>query len=209
MLTGPCNYKTRFTTENENGARWLTLWYYCPGTNQAALPSFLTSLSNPDIVLLNNMARGIIRIFRLVSSPTNSCEFSGPFICCSFSSFPHCLQCVSLWAAIFSPWFLRCDVLVGIFRATKPAIATCCWIVPKVSSLIFKKYFIFRKRGREGKEREWDINVWLPLKCPLLGTWPATQACALTGNWTNALVSRPVLNPLIYTIQGLIFTISK
>ena len=25
--------------------------------------------------------------------------------------------------------------------------------------------------------------------CPLLGTWPATQACALTGNWTgNTLV---------------------
>ena len=26
------------------------------------------------------------------------------------------------------------------------------------------------------------VCVWLPLTHPLLGTWPATQACALTGN---------------------------
>ena len=32
------------------------------------------------------------------------------------------------------------------------------------------------------KERERNINVWLPLVCPPLGTWPAAQACALTGN---------------------------
>ena len=55
---------------------------------------------------------------------------------------------------------------------------------------------IFRERGRE-KERERNINAWLPLKCPLLGTWPATQACALTGNQiSNPLVHRPALNPL-------------
>ena len=35
------------------------------------------------------------------------------------------------------------------------------------------------------------------------GTWPATQACALTGNRTgNPLVHRPVLNPLSHTSQG-------
>ena len=45
----------------------------------------------------------------------------------------------------------------------------------------FKRFYIFRERGREGK-REGNINVWLPLECPLLGTWPTTQACALTGN---------------------------
>ena len=45
--------------------------------------------------------------------------------------------------------------------------------------------------GRE-KERERNINVWLPLTHPLLGTWPATQACALTGNPdSNCLVHRP------------------
>ena len=31
-------------------------------------------------------------------------------------------------------------------------------------------------------EEERNINVWLPLMRPLLGTWPATQAHALTGN---------------------------
>ena len=27
--------------------------------------------------------------------------------------------------------------------------------------------------------------MWLPLVCPLLGNWPATQACALNGNRTS------------------------
>ena len=47
---------------------------------------------------------------------------------------------------------------------------------------IFKKrfyVFIFIQRGRE---RERNISVWLPLAHPLLGTWPATRACALTRN---------------------------
>ena len=38
-----------------------------------------------------------------------------------------------------------------------------------------------RWEGKE-KERERHINVWLPLTPPVLGTWPATQACAPTGN---------------------------
>ena len=48
----------------------------------------------------------------------------------------------------------------------------------------FKDYlFIFRGEGRE-KERERNINVSLPLTRPLLGTSPATQACADWGlNW--------------------------
>ena len=38
---------------------------------------------------------------------------------------------------------------------------------------------------------------------PLLGTWPTTQACALTGNQTsNPLVHRLALNPLSHTSQG-------
>ena len=52
-------------------------------------------------------------------------------------------------------------------------------------------------------ERETNINVWLPLTCPPLGTRPATQACALTGNRTgNPPVCRLELNPLSYTSQG-------
>ena len=64
--------------------------------------------------------------------------------------------------------------------------------------------YLFLERGekRENK-RERNINVWLPLVCPLLGTWPATQACALTGNRTSdPLVRRPAFNPLTDTSQG-------
>ena len=49
--------------------------------------------------------------------------------------------------------------------------------------MFFKKIFylfIFRVRGREG-ERGRETSM--PLTCPLLGTWPATQACA--GNRTQ------------------------
>ena len=64
--------------------------------------------------------------------------------------------------------------------------------------------FIFREGERREKERERSINVWLPLTCLLLGTWPATQACALTGNWTSSLlIHSPVLNPLSHTSQVL------
>ena len=51
--------------------------------------------------------------------------------------------------------------------------------------LFFFKDFIylFLERGEGSKkETERNINVWLPLMHPLLGTWPATQACALIGN---------------------------
>ena len=68
---------------------------------------------------------------------------------------------------------------------------------------LFLKDFIylFLERG-EGREKEGNINVWLPLSRPLLGTWPATQVCALTGNQTSdPLVHRPVLNPLSHTSQ--------
>ena len=46
--------------------------------------------------------------------------------------------------------------------------------------------------------------MWLALKHPPLGTWPTTQACALTGNQTSdPLVRMLVLNPLTYTSQGI------
>ena len=53
------------------------------------------------------------------------------------------------------------------------------------------------------KERERNINAWLPLAHPLLGTWPATETCALTGNGTSdPLVRRPELSVLNHTSQG-------
>ena len=69
----------------------------------------------------------------------------------------------------------------------------------------FKDFIYFFLDGEEGREteREGNINVWLPLMHPLLGTWPETQACALTGNQTgNPLVSKLALNPLSHTNQG-------
>ena len=70
----------------------------------------------------------------------------------------------------------------------------------------FKKDFMYLfSEGEKGKEKEWErnVNVWLPIAYPLLGTWPTTQPCALTGNRTsNPLVHRPALNPLSHTSQG-------
>ena len=68
-------------------------------------------------------------------------------------------------------------------------------------------FYLFLERGEEReKEKERNINVWLPLAHPPRGTWPATQACALTRNRTsNFLVHRPVCNPLSHTSQGFIY----
>ena len=69
---------------------------------------------------------------------------------------------------------------------------------------LFNILFIYFREG-EGreKERERNIKVWLPLAHPLLGTWPATQACALTGTRTgDSLVHLLALNPLSHTSQG-------
>ena len=73
-------------------------------------------------------------------------------------------------------------------------------------SFFFKDFiylFLERGEGRE-KERERNIIVWLPLKHPPLGTWPATQACALTGNQTGdpLIRSSPLLSPLSHASQG-------
>ena len=84
-----------------------------------------------------------------------------------------------------------------------------CRPPPKTSNRISyfsKKYFIYlfleRGEGRE-KEKDRNINVWVPLACPIPGTLPPTQACALTGNLTgNPLVLRPALSPLSHTSQG-------
>ena len=68
--------------------------------------------------------------------------------------------------------------------------------------------FLERGEGRE-KEREKNTNVWLPLEHPLLGTWPATQALALTGNQTSdPLVCRRALSPVSHTSQGRIQVLS-
>ena len=51
---------------------------------------------------------------------------------------------------------------------------------------IFLRFYLFtfRERGREG-ESEGEKHAWLPLTWPQPGTWPATQACALTRNQSD------------------------
>ena len=46
----------------------------------------------------------------------------------------------------------------------------------------------------------------LPLARPKLGTWPTTQACALTGNQTGnaVLVCGTMANPLSHNSQGVL-----
>ena len=76
-----------------------------------------------------------------------------------------------------------------------------------MSMVIFFNIYLFLERGEGSeKKRESNINVLLPLVCFLLGTWPTTQACALTGNLTgDSLVHRLALNPLSHTSQGQFF----
>ena len=62
-------------------------------------------------------------------------------------------------------------------------------------------FYFFREKGVRKRGRE--ISMCGCLSCPLLETWPTTQACVLCENQTsNPLVHRPELNPLNYTSQG-------
>ena len=74
----------------------------------------------------------------------------------------------------------------------------------KYSQLTFLKDFIYLfSEGKRGRKREQNVNGWLFLKLPWLGTWLTTQACALTGSWTSdPFIQRLVLNPLSHTSQG-------
>ena len=70
---------------------------------------------------------------------------------------------------------------------------------------IFKRFYLFIFReGKGGRKRGTKTSMCACLsRAPYRGTWPTTQACALTGNWTsNPLVQRLALNPLSHTSQG-------
>ena len=64
-------------------------------------------------------------------------------------------------------------------------------------------YLFLEREEREEKESERNVNVWLPLAHLLLGTWPTTQACALTGSRTGDLsILRPACSPLSHPGEG-------
>ena len=88
-------------------------------------------------------------------------------------------------------------VRMAVIKKTKDC--KCQWGSGEKNSFKKKGFYLFLE-GKEGRKR--NFNVWLPLKCPLLGTCPTTQACALTGNWTgNPLLCNQVLNPPSHTSQ--------
>ena len=119
------------------------------------------------------------------------------------------LQYSFVWKAVRgkNPWLKQ--RLGGRHTESGSSVASNCPNV-RASTPQFPFFFLFyfillfldRGEGRE-KERERNIKVRLPLARPLLGTWPATQACAPTGNRTGSpLVCRLVLNALNHTSQG-------
>ena len=79
-----------------------------------------------------------------------------------------------------------------------------CFLTAPCILFCKKDFMILFLEGGKRREKERERNsVWLSLTSPLLRPWPATQACALTGNRTSdLLVCRPVLNPLSHTRQG-------
>ena len=77
--------------------------------------------------------------------------------------------------------------------------------------IFFKILFIylFLEKRREG-ERKGERHQCVVVSRGPLGTWPTTQACALTGNQTSdPLLLRPALNSLSHTSQGLFCFLKK
>ena len=83
--------------------------------------------------------------------------------------------------------------LILLTKRTEHLCLLHYYICHSIDFLFFFLIYLFLER-KEGKEkvRERNINVWLPLVHTLLGTWPSTQACALTENQTgHPLVCSP------------------
>ena len=77
-------------------------------------------------------------------------------------------------------------------------------ILCKIHLIFFLRFYLFIFREGKGGERGTSMCGYLS-HAPQLGTWPATQACALTGNRTNdPLLRRPALNPLSHSSQGVL-----
>ena len=71
----------------------------------------------------------------------------------------------------------------------------------------FLKFYLIIFREREGreKERERNINVWLPLVCPATGDLAHNPGmCPDWESNCNPLIRRPALSPLSHTSQGCI-----
>ena len=91
------------------------------------------------------------------------------------------------------------------FKSCFTSYLLCGLDLNSLCIIFFKKKRFLKIYFKEGKgeRKERNLSVWLPLLRLPLGTWPTTQACALTGNGTDdPLVCRPALSPLSHTNQG-------
>ena len=94
---------------------------------------------------------------------------------------------------------LRRPMMPRPLGSNSPSCPMALCVSVCVLSSRFYLFILEREEGRE-TERERNISVSLPLVCLLLGTWPTTQACALTGNRTgDPSVHELTLNPLSHT----------
>ena len=150
------------------------------------------------------------RLFAISSHCSPSLIFHNSLL----DEFPCCSSLSSLTS--FS------SLSLGIFMDKKqnnryftqcPISIICPHLPPLLThSLRFLKRFYlfiyFQTEGKEGRKVRRETSIceryidWLPLSHSQLLTWPATQACALTGNGTgDPLVCRPALNLLSHTSQ--------
>ena len=101
----------------------------------------------------------------------------------SFIDNSHSGRCEVLFIVVlicnfFDDWWYRVSFLMSIGHLFVER-SVYSGLLP----LYFKILFIyFSREGKGERERE---KHQLPLTWPPLGTWPATQASSLTGNWTG------------------------
>ena len=94
-----------------------------------------------------------------------------------------------------------------VYRLLKYNLLIPLYFETSVWKLFLRLYlFIFKRAGKEGRT---SVCGCLSHARPCLETWPATQACPMTGNWTgNSLVCRPVLSPLSHTSQSSVWKLN-
>ena len=135
----------------------------------------------------------------------------------SFSVFFYgfCLEVYFVWYKYSYPsFFFSCSFAWNIFSnpSLSVFVGLFLWFCSLVGSIytvhvfffLFLRFylFIFRERGREG-EKERNINVWLPLMWPPLGTWRSNPS--MCPDWESnrqPFGLQPALNPLTYARQG-------
>ena len=71
-------------------------------------------------------------------------------------------------------------LLSGLQILTSGILKPPCAVGAIIIFILFYRFYLFIFReGKTGRKRDRNISVWLSLTHPSLGTWPATQACAL------------------------------